>query len=300
VSALSLGSWLTFEYLPREEGSAILTAARAAGIDFFDDARYDDRSGTAPIKTGYSEIVFGEIFRAAGLRRDEVVIANKLWWELWPQESAADELNGSLGRLGFDHVDLIYANPPPEGLTLGELVSSVGELLSSGKARFWGIVNWPAALIGEVVEVASGAGVPAPCAAQLPYSLVRRSPVEDEDMVEVLRRSGISVVASAVLAGGALTGKYASEAASGRLAGQRDDRRLETALDAGRRLRWLAERVGTTPAALAIAYTLANPDVASVLFGATSPAQVREDVSAVDVLPSMDDALLAELRQIEG
>jgi aryl-alcohol dehydrogenase-like predicted oxidoreductase len=300
VSALSLGSWMTFEYLSREGGTAILTAARACGIDFFDDARYDDRSGTAPMKTGYSEVVFGEIFRAAGLRRDEVVVANKLWWEFWPRESARDELDGSLGRMGFDYLDLVYANPPPDDLAVSELVASVGELLSSGKARSWGIVNWPAPLIAEAIEVAARVGVPVPCAAQLPYSLLRRSPVEDDDMVEVLRRSGVSVIASAVLAGGALTGKYASEGATGRVAGQHDDPRLRRAFEVGKQLRVLGQRVGTTPSALAIAYTLANPDVASVLFGATSPDQVRENVSAANLLSSMDDALLAELRQIGG
>ena len=92
--------------MPREAGVAVMVAARAAGIDFRDDARYDDETGTAPIPTGYSEVVFGELFRAAGWRRDEVVVANKLWWEFWPRQSAAEELEGSLGRMGLDHLDL--------------------------------------------------------------------------------------------------------------------------------------------------------------------------------------------------
>jgi aryl-alcohol dehydrogenase-like predicted oxidoreductase len=298
VSRLSLGSWMTFEYLPRETGAAVLAAARASGIDFFDDARYDDHTGTGPMKTGYSEVVFGEIFRTAGLKRDEVVVANKLWWELWPRESAADEVNGSLGRMGFDYLDLVYANPPPEGLALPELVGSLGELISSGRARSWGVVNWPARLIAEAVEVAARLGAPAPCAAQLPYSLVQRSPVEDEDMMEVLGGSRIPVIASAVLAGGALTGKYASKEAKGRVANRLEEPRVRRALGPGEQLRALAERIGAKPAALAIAYTLSNPDVASVLFGATSPAQVLDNATAPALLSSLDDAQLADLRQI--
>src|SRR3984893_15048696 len=189
VSSLSIGSWMNFEYLPKEAGASVLATARASGIDFFDDARYDDHTGTAPMKTGYSEVVFGEIFRAADVKREEVVVANKLWWEFWPRESSVGEVDGSLGRMGFDYLDLVYANPPPEGLGLPELVGSVGELVSSGKARSWGIVNSAARLIAEAVEVAARLGAPAPCAAQLPYSLVQRSPVEDEDMVAVLRGS---------------------------------------------------------------------------------------------------------------
>src|ERR1700685_3779386 len=86
VSALSLGSWRTFERLPADTGVAIMRAAREEGINFFDDARYDDETGTAPIPTGYSEVVFGELFRASGWPRAEAVVANKLWWEFWAGE----------------------------------------------------------------------------------------------------------------------------------------------------------------------------------------------------------------------
>ena len=112
VSALSLGSWRTYERLPAETGIDIMRAARDEGITFFDDARYNDETGRAPIPTGYSEVVFGNLFRDAGLRRDEVVIANKLWWEFWPDQNAAAELSESLERMALEHIDLIYAAPP--------------------------------------------------------------------------------------------------------------------------------------------------------------------------------------------
>src|SRR5262252_6276201 len=173
VSALSLGSWRTYERLDERTGVAILRAAREEGITFFDDARYNDETGQAPIPTGFSEVVFGRLFRGAGLRRDEVVVANKLWWEFWPEQSAAEELDGSLVRMGFDHVDLIYANPPPDDLAVADMVAAVGGLLDSGKARAWAVVNWQAGPLAEAVAGAAALGVPPPCAAQLPYSLVR-------------------------------------------------------------------------------------------------------------------------------
>src|SRR3954471_19049497 len=77
VTPLALGSWRTFERIPREQGLAVMRAAREVGIAFLDDARYNDETGTAPIQSGYSEVVFGELFRAAGWERDAVVIANK-------------------------------------------------------------------------------------------------------------------------------------------------------------------------------------------------------------------------------
>src|SRR5438445_55193 len=133
VSRLALGSWRTFERLSAQDGLSVMLAARDAGITFLDDARYDDETGSAPIRTGYSEVLFGELFRQAGWPRDETVVANKLWWEFWPRQNAADELDASLARMRFDYVDLIYANPPAEGLGLEELVTSVAGLIPAGK-----------------------------------------------------------------------------------------------------------------------------------------------------------------------
>ena len=240
VSALSLGSWRTFERLPAETGIAIMRAARDEGINFFDDARYDDETGQAPIPTGYSEVRFGELFRGAGVPRGEAVVANKLWWEFWPGQSAAAELDASLQRMGFDHVDLIYANPPPGGLAVTDLVQAVGGLVTAGKARAWGIVNWPAGLTGEAVQAAAGLGVAPPCAAQLPYSLVHRSWVEDPAMTEALGAAGAGVIASFCLAGGVLTGKYRHHPQAGRAAGALAEPRYAAAAAAAADLAGLA------------------------------------------------------------
>jgi L-glyceraldehyde 3-phosphate reductase len=276
VSALALGSWRTYERISRSEGVAVLDAARSAGIDFLEVARYNDETGRAPLPTGYSEVVFGEIFRASGWPRAEVTIANKLWWEFWPTQSVAEELEASLRRTGLDHFDFVYSDPPPTSLATEEVVAAVGELVTSGEVRAWGVVNWPAEWIAEARALAS---VP-PVAAQLPYSLVQRSPVEDADMIEALGPMG--VIASFVLAGGALTGKYA-DGASGRLSDALESPHYAAALEEASRLRARASELGTTPAALAIAFALHAPRVTSVLVGATSPSQVHENVRAVDI-----------------
>jgi aryl-alcohol dehydrogenase-like predicted oxidoreductase len=260
VSRLALGSWRTFERISREDGLAVMRAAREHGFNFLDDARYDDETGAAPMRTGYSEVLFGELFRAAGWDRADTVVANKLWWEFWPGQTAADELDGSLGRMGLDYVDLIYANPPPAAMPVAEMVASVAGLVTSGKARAWGIVNWEAGPFAEAVRAAEEQGVAPPCAAQLPYSVVHRDWVESEEMTAALEAGG-----------------------SGRASAQLDDPRHEPAREMGRRLRELASELGASPAALAIAFALANPRVASVLFGATSPAQIAENVAALEV-----------------
>jgi aryl-alcohol dehydrogenase-like predicted oxidoreductase len=298
VSALSLGSWRTFERLPAETGVAILRAAREEGINFFDDARYDDETGTAPIRTGYSEVLFGELFRGAGVRRDETVVANKLWWEFWPEQSAAAELDASLRRMRFDHVDVIYANAPPQGMAVAELVDAAGGLIASGKARAWGLVNWPADLAGQAAEAAASLGIAPPSAVQLPYSLVHRSWVEDPAMTRALDAAGAGVIASFCLAGGVLTGKYRSSPAAGRAAGTLTDPRVAPAVAAAEELADLASRLDSTAAALAIAFPLTNPAVTSVLFGATSAEQVRANCAAISLLDRLGPADLAHLRRI--
>jgi L-glyceraldehyde 3-phosphate reductase len=126
--------------------------------------------------------------------------------------------------------------------------------------------------------------VPPPCAAQLPYSLVSRSWVEGQAMKEALALSGASVVASYVLAGGILTGKYLEADARGRMAEQLDAPQWEEAVAVADELHARSAEEGTTPAALAIAFALSNPDVATVLFGATTPEQVRENVRAIELV----------------
>lgn len=298
VSALSLGSWRTFERLPADTGVAIMRAAREEGINFFDDARYDDETGTAPIPTGYSEVVFGELFRGAGIRRDEAIVANKLWWEFWPEQSAAAELDASLQRMGFDYVDVIYANPPPRGMAVADLAGAAGGLVASGRARAWGLVNWPADLAGQVVEAAAGLGVVPPCAIQLPYSLVRRSWVEDAVMTRALDAAGAGVIASFCLAGGVLTGKYRSGPAAGRAAGTLTDLRVAAAVAAAEELASLASTLDTTAAALAMAFPLTSSAVTSVLFGATSAEQIQANCAAISLLERLGPADVAHLRRI--
>ena len=298
VSALAPGSWRTYERIPREQGLAVMRAAREHGIDFFDDARYDDETGTAPIRTGYSEVVFGELFRATGWKRDEVVVSNKLWWEFWPEQTAAEELDASLERMGFDHLDLVYSCPARTAPPVEEIVGAVGELIAAGKVRAWGINNWEPERLVAAAEIARREGVPPPCAAQLPYSVIAREDVEGEAAVEALEVSGAAVVASFVLSGGILTGKYDGGAASGRMSAEIDESRWESARQAGEALRALAVELEATPAALAVAFAATGPRVASVLFGATTREQVVENAGAIELLDRLTPADLDALRSI--
>jgi aryl-alcohol dehydrogenase-like predicted oxidoreductase len=287
VSRLALGSWRTFERIDRDRGVSVMTAARDAGITFLDDARYNDETGHAPIPTGYSEVVFGELFRAAGWRRADTVVANKLWWEFWPRESPAQELAGSLGRMGLDYIDLIYSERLPEGVTVEDAVGMIGGLIKAGNARAWGTLNWTPAQLEQAFQAAEREGVPGPSATQPAYSLIRRADVEDPLMRQVVADRGLAIVASYTLAGGILTGKYDQDPAAGRAAGTLDSPRWASAVAAGRELAAFAAETGRDPANLAMAFALLNPAVAAVLFGATRPEQVTANVAALSVAETL-------------
>jgi L-glyceraldehyde 3-phosphate reductase len=289
---MCLGSWLTFERLERPVAASVMAAAIEAGVDFLDDARYDDHTGQAPLKTGWSEVLFGDLFRTGGWSRDRFTMADKLWFEFWPEESIPEELDGSLGRLGMDYLDLVYCAPPPDSLSLPQLVGELSELIEQGKLRAWGILNWPPAQLGEAHRLATSSGLVPPCAAQLPHNLIDRGFVEGPSAAAVLADTGVAVVASHCLAGGLLSGKYSQPGTRGRLGAERvEGLRQRGGLDRVDAWARLAEKHGATPAQLALAFSLSRPAVASVCFGATSPSQVEENLAALDLLPHLAPAI---------
>lgn len=301
VSAFSLGSWKTFEHMPATEALRVMKAAVGAGINFLDDARYDDTTGTAPIDTGYSEVVFGKLLRAGGFRRADLFISNRLWFEFYPEQSLEAEVDDSLSRIGIDHFDAVFCYTLPEGLGPAELVEQLAALIATGKVRYWASANWPVELLAECCRIAVQTGAPLPTAAMVPYSLMVKSFVENAAMEALCRQHGIGVVATFGLHGGILTGKHNAPGSSPsvrysaeRLQELRDDGTLDR-VDA---FLAIAQDAGYSPAQLAYAYCLRHPIVASVMFGATSAAQVRENLTALQIAPQLDAALLAKLGSI--
>jgi aryl-alcohol dehydrogenase-like predicted oxidoreductase len=258
-----------------------MRAAREAGINFLDDARYNDETGNAPLPTGYSEVVFGELFRATGWRRDEVVVSNKLWWEFWPDQSPAQELAGSLARMGLDHVDLIYSGALPNGVGVEDAVGMITGLIRAGAARAWGAFFWSPEQLERAWQIADRESVPGPVATQPPYSLVSREIVDDPAMRRLTADRGVAIVASYTLAGGILTGKYDKDPGAGRAAGMLDQPQWAPAVAAGRELAALARDIGADPASLAMAFALLDPSVTTVLFGATRPEQISANLGAL-------------------
>jgi aryl-alcohol dehydrogenase-like predicted oxidoreductase len=302
VSAFSLGSWLTYEFMEERDALAVISRAVEAGINFLDDARYDDRTGKAPLKSGYSEVVFGGLLRKGGWDRSKLIIANKMWLEFYPAQSLEEELDGSLGRLQMDYLDLVYCATPPASLPLIDILKPMDNLIRAGKVRHWGVLNWPLELIVQAHQLARAEGLSAPCAAQPAYSLLHKSPVEDPQTGRVFEEAGLGIVASYTLYGGLLSGKYnqASTAVlKGRFGAEKvEEMRQKGLLEKVEQVIQIAREAGCTPAQLAMAYCLKNPLVSSVLFGATKPTQIEDNLRALEILPRLGPELMERLRKI--
>lgn len=301
VSAFALGSWMTYEFMEESEALAVFKSGLGQGITFLDDARYDDRTGHAPLKSGYSEVIFGQLLRKSGANRHDLVIANKLWLEFYPGQSLEEEIDGSLQRMKLDYIDLAYCALPPANIPLPELLHQLDALVKTGKIRYWGTLFWSGDQMSQASDLASREGLHKPVAAQPAYSLLDKSQVEDPQTARVYRDSGIGVVASYTLHGGLLTGKYNRDA--GALNSRFKPEELEKMREKGlfakvERVIEIAGALGCTPAQLAMAYVLKNPLVASLLFGAKKPAQIEDNLKALEVATRLDETVMAQLQAL--
>jgi aryl-alcohol dehydrogenase-like predicted oxidoreductase len=195
--------------------------------------------------------------------------------------------------MGLDHVDVIYAIAATTAPPVEVVVEQVASLISTGRARAWGTGMWSGPQLAAALDVCDATGAPYPVAAQMACSLADHRQSDDPDVSAALERGGIGLVAAYVLAGGTLTGKYASPT-NGRAADDTSPvaaRGKEIAV----RLAGLAIEWGVPTAHLAFAYALDHPHLAAVLFGATSAEQVRSNVAAVATYRSLDDAQRAAI-----
>lgn len=298
VSAFSLGSWNTFEFMPEDEALSVMKAAIDGGINFLDDARYDDTSGKAPIKTGYSEVVFGNLLRKGGFQRENLFISNRLWFEFYPGQSAEQEVDASLERIGIDYFDLVFCFDIPKHLSAEQVVDELSALVARGKVKYWAPGNWPIAFLAECCAIASRKGLPLPPAAMVPYSLaMKQTFVENDQMQALCQEYDIALVASFSLFGGLLSGKYNDPSVASRRfkPEQLEKMRASGLFEKIASFLELADKTGYSPVQLSYAYCLRHPHVASVLFGATSAQQIVENLSALEVADELSEANLQEL-----
>ncbi|MDZ7677651.1 MAG: aldo/keto reductase [Acidimicrobiales bacterium] len=306
VSAFSFGSWVTFgDQLDLGLARDCLAAAGEAGVNFFDNAE--------AYAGGESERIMGRAIDELGWERHSYIVSTKFFWGLHKdtvnmtntlnRKYLSQAIDRSLERFGLDFVDLVFCHRADPDTPVEETVWAMSDMISSGKALYWGTSEWTADEIRAAWEIAERHHLHKPVMEQPQYHLFERAKVEHEYR-RLYDDIGLGLTTWSPLASGLLTGKYADgvpEDSRASLPGYEWLRDLVTDPERNarvRELRSVAERLDCSLSQLAIAWCAANPNVSTVITGASSPDQVTENMGAKRVLADLTPDLLAEIDQI--
>jgi voltage-dependent potassium channel beta subunit len=302
VSALSFGSWVTFDAQLKDDlAMECMQAAYDAGCNFFDNAE--------AYAGGESEAIMGRVINELGWPRWSYVLTTKVYWGLHRVPNMQNTLNrkylmhaidGSLERLGVDFVDVLYCHRSDPDTELEETVWAMSDIISAGKAHYWGTSEWAADEIRGAIEIAERHHLHKPVTEQSQYNLLERRRVEQE-YKRLFDETGYGETIWSPLASGLLTGKYrdgipddsrAAVPGYGWLAQRMSD---ESSLAKVERLRPIADDLGCSMAQLALAWCLTNPNVSTVITGASKVSQVVDNFGAMDVFHQLDPDVLARI-----
>ena len=311
LSELSLGSWVTYHnQVDTANAKEMLAAAFDAGVNFFDNAEV--------YAGGESERVMGEAIRALRWPRLNYVISTKLYWGL--DDGSASQVNrrntlnrkyllhaidGSLQRLGLDFVDLVYCHRPDPLTPIEETVQAMSDMITRGKALYWGTSEWSAAEIRAAWDIAEKHHLHKPVVEQPQYHLFHRKRVEQE-YARLYDDIGLGLTTWSPLASGLLTGKYKDGIpADSRGAMQSMSFLAKNLSDAAKAkavagFEGIAAELGCTAAQLAIAWVAKNPRVSSVITGASKLAQLQSNLGAVDVIAKLTPEVMARIDAISA
>jgi voltage-dependent potassium channel beta subunit len=302
VSALSIGSWVTYDaQVDVEDAIAQMEAARSYGVNFFDNA--ESYAG------GRSEEIMGRALSQLGWPRWSYLVSTKLFWGIHDDVNMHNTLNrkylsqaidGSLERLGLDFVDLVFCHRADPDTPIEETVWAMSDMVSAGKAHYWGTSEWSADEIRAAWDIAERHHLHKPVMEQPQYNLVHRRRVERE-YARLYEDIGLGLTTWSPLASGLLTGKYMDgvpEDSRGALEGfewLRDHLTDESRREGLEELAGIADGLDASMAQVALAWTVANPHVSTVITGASRVEQVHQNMQALDVLEAMDDEVKQRL-----
>jgi voltage-dependent potassium channel beta subunit len=305
VSLLSFGSWVSFgSQLDTGRARDCLAAAYEGGVNFFDNA--ESYAG------GESEVIMGKAIAELGWPRQSYVISTKFFWGLdlgvnthhtLNRKYLLEAIDGSLERLGLDHVDLVFCHRHDPETPIEETVHACSDIVSAGKAHYWGTSEWPADDIRAAWEIAERHHLHKPVMEQPQYNMFERRKVE-RSYTRLYDEIELGLTTWSPLASGLLTGKYLDGIPEGSRATLPGYDWLRDYLTAParnaqvRELSHIAQRLDASMAQLAIAWCARNPRVSTVITGASRVEQVRENLGALDVLDRLDDEVMAEIAEV--
>src|SRR5260221_13171215 len=307
VSELSFGSWVTYgNQLDVSAVRECMAAAWERGVNFFDNAEVYAR--------GESETIMGEILAKLVWPRLKYIVSTKFFWGITDGPNEKSTLNrkyllhgidASLKRLQLDYVDLVYCHRPDPNTPIEETVWAMHDMIARGKALYWGTSEWSAAEIFAAWQMADRHHLHKPIVEQPEYNLFHRQRVEAE-YAPVYRDIGLGLTTWSPLDSGVLTGKYLKGVPEGsrgsitRLSFMKEKAADKPKHAAVAALEPIARELDCTLAQLALAWCLKNPNVSTVITGASRVSQVHENMQALAVVPKLTLDVMARIDEIMG
>lgn len=308
VSALSFGSWVTFKNQVDDGLSTeMIKLAYDAGVNFFDNAEvYAD---------GESERIMGRSLAKLGLKRDSYCVSSKVFWggpkptqRGLSRKHIFDCCHAALQRLQVDYLDLYFCHRPDLHTPIEETVRAMSDLVQQGKVMYWGTSEWSATDLAEAYGVARACHLVPPTMEQPQYNMFCRDKVEAE-FAPLYQRHGLGTTIWSPLASGLLTGKYAQgipadsrmnlpgfEWLRARFETPQGAERLAKAVELSK----IADELGLPLARLALAWCLKNPNVSTVILGASRSSQLRENLQALGDVALLGDEVMAAIEAVLG
>lgn len=308
ISALSFGTWLTFGKKSNDPvAEKLLHTAYEAGVNFFDNAE-----GYA---AGKAEVEMGKILKKSGWARSSYLVSSKVFFGAegrgpnqtgLSRKHVIEACHGALTRIQVDYLDLYYCHRPDPSTPVEETCRAMHDLIVQGKVLYWGTSEWSAAQLSAAFAVCDRLSLHAPQVEQPQYNLFQRTRVEKE-LLPHFKNRGIGATTFSPLASSLLSGKYndgipadSRVATSGMdwlkaIVESPDWTKKQAVL---KKLAALAAELDTTLPRLAVAWCLKNPNVSSVILGASRPEQLVENFGALDVLPRLTPAVMRKIEAL--
>lgn len=305
VSALSFGSWITFgNQIGDQVSEDLMTYAYDQGVNFFDNAEI--------YANGQSEIVMGNILKKMDWDRSSYIVSSKVFFgdggtkptqKGLSRKHVIEACDAALKRLQLEYLDLYFCHRPDKETPMEETVWAMHQLIMQGKIFYWGTSEWSAQEIMEAHMVARQYNLIGPVMEQPQYNMLHRDKVEVE-YSQIYKTVGLGTTIWSPLASGVLTNKYLDKFPADTRLGRDElksiaERNLtEDKLNKVRQLNSLATELGTSLAKLGIAWCMKNPNVSTVILGASKLEQLKETLTSADVIPLLTPEVMSRIEGI--
>jgi voltage-dependent potassium channel beta subunit len=307
VSALSLGSWVTFgQQIGDDVAADLMRTAYDQGVNFFDNAE--------AYASGRSELVMGNILRKMAWSHETFLVSSKVFWggALPNQEGLSRKhimaaCHNALRRLQVEYLDLYFCHRPDPNTPIEETARAMSDLVRQGKVLYWGTSEWSAQEIAQAHAVARECHLVPPTMEQPMYNILGRSRFEKE-YARLYAEYGLGTTIWSPLASGLLTGKHKSGPQEGTRATLKDYDWLKDQIardtklkgDKVLKLEKIAKELGLSLAVFSIAWCLKNPHVSTVILGASKVAQLTENLQAIQAQAKLTPEIMKQVDEIAG